>query len=91
MKKYLNKVFHGFPTGLQIVLLSIFLFVGCEGLGLYVISTAGTASGTYITKKYLINKDTKEVGQIFQLKDGRWITNKGIILKNDDPKILHLK
>ncbi|SVA66067.1 uncharacterized protein METZ01_LOCUS118921, partial [marine metagenome] len=24
-------------------------------------------------------------------KDGRWITNKGIILKNDDPKILHLK
>ncbi|SVA76778.1 uncharacterized protein METZ01_LOCUS129632, partial [marine metagenome] len=54
-------------------------------MGLYVISTAGTASGTYITKKYLINKDTKEVGQIFQLKDGRWITNKGIILKNDDP------
>ena len=88
MKKYLNKIFQGFPVQLQLVLFSIFLFVGCEGLGLYVISTAGTASGTYITKKYLMDKD---IGQIFQLKDGRWITNKGIILKSDDPRILHLK
>ena len=90
MKKYLNKIFQDFPVQLQIVLLSIFLFVGCEGLGLYVISTAGTASGTYIVKKYL-NGDVVEIGQIFQLKDGRWITNKGIILKSDDPRILHLK
>ena len=77
----MNKIF--------LVLFSVLVFIGCEGMGLYVISTAGTASGTYITKKYL-DKD-QEVGQIFQLKDGRWITNKGIILKGDDPRISHLK
>jgi len=33
----------------------------------------------------------KDAGQIFQLKDGRWITNKGIILKSDDPRILQLE
>ena len=76
---------------IYLVLFSVLVFSGCEGMGLYVISTAGTASGTYITKKYLVDKDTKEVGQIFQLKDGRWITNKGIILKGDDPRISHLK
>ena len=80
MKKYLNKIF--------LVLFGVFVLVGCEGMGLYVISTAVTASGTYITKKYLLDKD---IGQIFQLKDGRWITNKGIILKSDDPRILQLE
>jgi hypothetical protein len=80
MKKYLNKIF--------LVLFGVFVLVGCEGMGLYVISTAGTASGTYLTEKYLLDKDA---GQIFQLKDGRWITNKGIILKSDDPRILQLE
>jgi len=80
MKKYLNKIF--------LVLFSVFVLVGCEGMGLYVISTAGTASGTYVAKKYFLDKD---IGQIFQLKDGRWITNKGIILKSDDPRIQHLE
>jgi len=80
MKKYLNKIF--------LVLFSVFVLIGCEGLGLYVISTAGTASGTYVAKKYFLDKD---IGQIFQLKDGRWITNKGIILKSDDPRILQLE
>ena len=80
MKKYLNKIF--------LVLFSVFVLIGCEGLGLYVISTAGTASGTYVAKKYFLDKD---IGQIFQLKDGRWITNKGIILKSDDPRILELE
>ena len=80
MQKYLNKIF--------LVLFSVFVLIGCEGLGLYVISTAGTASGTYVAKKYFLDKD---IGQIFQLKDGRWITNKGIILKSDDPRILQLE
>ena len=75
MQKYLNNIF--------LVLFSMFVLVGCEGVGLYVISTAGTASGTYLTEKY--------AGQIFQLKDGRWITNKGIILKSDDPRVLQLE
>ena len=78
----MNKIF--------LVLFSVFVFIGCEGMGLYVISTAGTASGTYIAKKYLMDEG-QEVGTIFQLKDGRWITNKGIILKSDDPRISHLK
>ena len=80
MQKYLNKIF--------LVLFGVFVLIGCEGMGLYVISTAGTASGTYVAKKYFLDKD---LGQIFQLKDGRWITNKGIILKSDDPRILQLE
>ena len=76
----MNKIF--------LVLFSVLVFIGCEGMGLYVISTAGTASGTYVAQKYFLDKD---IGQIFQLKDGRWITNKGIILKGDDPRISHLK
>ena len=32
-----------------------------------------------------------EVGTIFQLKDGRWMTNKGIILTEDDPRLPHLE
>ena len=80
MKKYLNKIF--------LVMFSVLVLIGWEGLGLNVISTAGTASGTYVAKKYFLDKD---IGQIFQLKDGRWITNKGIILKSDDPRILQLE
>ena len=89
MIKYLNKIFPEIPIQLQIILFCLFVIVGCEGFGLYAIGAAGNATGSFITKQ-MMDKQTEE-GQIYQLKDGRWITNKGIILKDDDPRVPHLK
>ena len=89
MIKYLNKIFPNIPVQLQIMLFCLFVIVGCESFGLYAIGAAGNATGSIITKQ-LYDGRTEE-GQIFQLKNGRWITNKGIILKKDDPRIPHLK
>jgi hypothetical protein len=81
MKKYSIK--------LLAVLFFSFVLIGCEGLGMYVIGVASTTSADYVTDKYILPQS--EVGTIFQLKDGRWMTNKGIILKDDDPRIPHLE
>ena len=81
MKKY--------STKLLAVLFFSFVLIGCEGLGMYVIGVASTTSADYVTDKYIAPEF--EVGTIFQLKDGRWMTNKGIILTEDDPRIPHLE
>ena len=81
MKKY--------SIRLLAVLLFSFVLIGCEGVGMYVIGVASTTSADYVTENYISPEG--EVGTIFQLKDGRWMTNKGIILKEDDPRIPHLE
>ena len=81
MKKYSIKLFA--------VWLFSFVLISCEGVGMYVIGVASTTSADYVTEKYISPEG--EVGTIFQLKDGRWMTNKGIILTEDDPRIPHLE
>jgi len=77
-------------TRLLSVFLLSFILMGCEGLGMYVIGVASTASADYVTDTY-INPQDPEIGTIFQLKNGKWMTNKGIILSEDDPRIPHLE
>ena len=77
-------------TRLLSVFLLSFILMGCEGLGMYVIGVASTASADNVTDTY-INPQDPEIGTIFQLKSCRWITNKGIILSDDDPRIPHLE
>ena len=76
MKKY--------STRLLAVFILSFVLMGCEGLGLYVIGVASTVSADYVTDKLI---KPPEIGTIFQLKDGRWMTNKGVILELSDPRI----
>ena len=77
-------------TRLLSVFLLSFILMGCEGLGMYVIGVASTASADYVTDNYIKSQDP-EIGTIFQLKNGKWMTNKGIILMDDDPRIPHLE
>ncbi len=81
----LNKVFPGFPVTIQIILVCMFLLVGCEGVASYIIGVAGNVTADYVTDKYVESQDSE--GQIFQLNNGKWISRSGRILSPDDPRI----